>query len=170
LQFHPAVPGRSRRRRRRLTKNERKRRPRKPTNGRLPRGASSVRVAQLVNAGVSAFIQKGTSALEFLATIRSVARGATVLPSPSTGVAGIESSAGLPLCANERPFGLVRLTRRERDVAALIAAGLTRKRIARKLRMGAGTFDRHVRRIQQKISVHSRPGSMKSRDQLIRKN
>jgi len=153
-----------------LIKSERKRRSRKPTNGRLPRRASSVRVAQFVNAGVSGFIQKETSALEVLATIRSVARGATVLPSSSTGVGGIENSASLPLWANERPFGLVRLTRRERDVAALIAAGLTKKRIARKLRMAAGTFDRHVRRIQHKISVHSRPGSMKSRDLLIRKD
>jgi DNA-binding NarL/FixJ family response regulator len=154
-----------------LAKSERKQRPRKSANGRVPRGTSSVRVAQFVNAGVSGFIQKGTSALEFLATIRSVARGSTVLPSSSsTGVVEIDNSASLPLWANERPFGLVRLTRREREVAALIAAGLTKKRIARRLRMAAGTFDRHVRRIQRKISAHNRPESMKSRDPLIRKD
>jgi DNA-binding CsgD family transcriptional regulator len=48
------------------------------------------------------------------------------------------------------------LTEREREVAELVAAGLSNSEIARRLSCGAGTVKSHVHSIYDKLSVHSR--------------
>jgi predicted ATPase/DNA-binding SARP family transcriptional activator/DNA-binding CsgD family transcriptional regulator len=48
------------------------------------------------------------------------------------------------------------LTRREREVAALIARGLTNRKIARELTLSERTVDTHVRNILKKLGVGSR--------------
>jgi DNA-binding CsgD family transcriptional regulator len=48
------------------------------------------------------------------------------------------------------------LTRREREVAALVARGFTSRRIASKLVVSERTVDNHVANILKKFSLHSR--------------
>jgi DNA-binding NarL/FixJ family response regulator len=49
-----------------------------------------------------------------------------------------------------------RLTRREREVAVLVALGLTNRQIAERLVLSAGTAERHVANILSKLDYHSR--------------
>ena len=48
------------------------------------------------------------------------------------------------------------LTRREREVAALVARGLTSRQIAAELSISEHTVDTHVRRILKKLGLNSR--------------
>ena len=49
-----------------------------------------------------------------------------------------------------------RLTRREREVAILVALGLTNRQIAERLVLSVGTAERHVANILSKLGYHSR--------------
>jgi DNA-binding NarL/FixJ family response regulator len=50
----------------------------------------------------------------------------------------------------------VLLTRREREIAALVACNLANKEIARRLRLGPTTVKNHVHNILQKLNIHRR--------------
>jgi DNA-binding NarL/FixJ family response regulator len=52
--------------------------------------------------------------------------------------------------------GMPALTAREREIAALIARGLTNRQIARQLFVSVRTVEAHVSRILDKLSVRSR--------------
>jgi len=54
---------------------------------------------------------------------------------------------------DERPE---RLTRREREVALLVARGLTNRQIAQELSVSRNTTNNHVARILRKLGLHSR--------------
>lgn len=135
-----------------MVRVERKQWRRKHSNG---RGQQRTSAAEFVNAGVSGFVQKGTSARDFLDTIRSVARGSDPPLLPSIVADGDRKASKPPKQTTDKAFGLVRLTDRERDVFALIAAGLSRQQIARKLHVAIGTVDRHVQRIRREICTHT---------------
>ena len=49
-----------------------------------------------------------------------------------------------------------RLTRREREVALLVARGLTNRQIAQELSVSRSTANNHVARILRKLGLHSR--------------
>ena len=49
-----------------------------------------------------------------------------------------------------------RLTAREREVAGLVAAGLTNKEIAAELQISPHTVDQHMRRVFGKLGVRRR--------------
>lgn len=48
------------------------------------------------------------------------------------------------------------LTRREKEVAALVARGLTNRQIAQELVISERTVDHHVANILKKLGLHSR--------------
>lgn len=54
------------------------------------------------------------------------------------------------------PHELLHLTRREREVATLIAAGLSNKQIARQLNLTVGTVKHYVHQILEKTELPSR--------------
>ena len=60
-----------------------------------------------------------------------------------------------PLAAS--PTGSHPLSRREVEVAVLIAQGLTSKEVGRRLFIERGTVDTHVQHIYNKLNIDSRP-------------
>jgi DNA-binding CsgD family transcriptional regulator len=69
-----------------------------------------------------------------------------------------EPSTLVPV-AEERPPAderTERLTRREREVALLVARGLTNRQIAQELSVSRNTTNNHVARILRKLGLHSR--------------
>ena len=114
-------------------------------------------VFEYVQAGVSGFMLKDINVSEFLKTIRSVNKGARVLPPNLTGslFSQIVENAidGLkPSVINEA----VRMTKREKQVIALIADGSTNKEIAQNLHLSTHTVKSHVHNILEKLSLDTR--------------
>lgn len=99
-------------------------------------------LAELVRAGVFAFVPKQTDARDLLAIIRSVARGS--VPPPAVPAVRVRPASGVSI-------GDIRLTPREREICALVVAGLSAPRIARKLRVHRTTVDRYLRRIRARV-------------------
>jgi len=114
-------------------------------------------VFEFVQAGVSGFMLKDINVAEFLKTIRSVFEGAQVLPSHLTG--SLFSQIVEHAINGSRPNALddaVRMTKRERQVIALITDGSTNKEIAQKLHLSTYTVKSHVHNILEKLSLNTR--------------
>ena len=113
-------------------------------------------IVEFVEAGASGFILKNATVKEFLSTIRSVAKGEKVLPPLLTGslfshVAELALKKGKGKLTNT-----VRMTKREREIIALIADGLSNKEIAHQLNIATHTVKSHVHNIMEKLALHSR--------------
>jgi DNA-binding NarL/FixJ family response regulator len=114
-------------------------------------------VFEFVRAGVSGFILKDASIAEFLKTIRSVYQGARVLPPHLTG--SLFSQIVNHAINEFKPSAIVesvRLTKREKQVIALIADGSKNKEIAQKLHLSTYTVKSHVHNILEKLALHTR--------------
>ena len=114
-------------------------------------------VFEFVQAGVSGFILKDANVTEFYKTIRSVYKGAQVLPLNLTG--SLFSQIIEHAINGSKPSAIVeavRLTKRERQVIELIADGSTNKEIAQKLHLSTYTVKSHVHNILEKLSLHTR--------------
>jgi DNA-binding NarL/FixJ family response regulator len=71
-------------------------------------------------------------------------------------LAALATSAGRPRASRRRLPGTGSLTPREREVAQLVAHGLTNRQIGDKLVISAATAERHVVNIFNKLGFHSR--------------
>ncbi len=113
-------------------------------------------IAQFVNAGVAGFILKDATLDDFVGTIRAVARGEQVLPPRMTGT--LFSQIAQVAVERDAAAALedVRMTRREREVIALIAVGMSNKEIAHRLGIASHTVKSHVRNVLDKLALHSR--------------
>jgi DNA-binding NarL/FixJ family response regulator len=102
---------------------------------------SSSQVTDCLGAGVSAALLRHAEAAELLRALGEEAPPAVLpaTPAPPTP---------------PQPGG--RLTTREREVAALMARGLTNKQIARSLDIAVATTKNHVHCILEKLQTHSR--------------
>lgn len=114
-------------------------------------------VLEFVQAGVSGFILKDATINEFLKTIRSVYKGAQVLPPHLTGslfsqIVDLAVASAKPSLINES----IRMTKRERQVIELIADGFSNKEIAQKLHISTYTVKSHVHNILEKLALHTR--------------
>ncbi len=114
-------------------------------------------VVNFVETGVSGFILKNASTVDFLKTIRSVAQGKKVLPSILTDslFSQIIEHALTKVKESELIEG-VRMTKRERQIIELIAKGMTNKEIAENIHISAYTVKSHVHNILEKLALHSR--------------
>ncbi len=113
-------------------------------------------IVEFVQAGASGFILKDATSKDFLATIRSVAQGGKVLPTTLTDslfshVVGHAIKSGKGQLDNA-----VRMTKREREIIALIAEGLSNKDISSRLNIATFTVKSHVHNILEKMAIHSR--------------
>ena len=119
--------------------------------------ATEVEILMFVREGVSGFVLKDATTVDFLKTIRAVARGKKVLPPLMTGslfsqIVEQAVNGTIP----PRVIEAVRMTKRERQVILLIADGLSNKDIANKLHLSTYTVKSHVHNILEKLLLQSR--------------
>jgi len=117
---------------------------------------SQLDVIEFVEAGASGFILKDATVGEFLATIQSVARGSKVLPPLLTGTLFSHVADRALKDRNGERTGVVRMTKREHEIIALIVEGLSNKGIAESLHIATFTVKSHVHNILEKLALHSR--------------
>lgn len=114
-------------------------------------------ILEFVQIGVSGFITKDASINEFCKTIRSVYQGNQVLPS---NLAGSLFSQIVDLTIEKtKPSEIAEsicLTKRERQVIALIANGSTNKEISAELHLSIYTVKSHVHNILEKLALNTR--------------
>jgi DNA-binding NarL/FixJ family response regulator len=113
-------------------------------------------IAEFVNAGVAGFILKDATFEDFVGTIRSVADGARVLPPRMTGTLFSQIARAAVGRGATAALEAVRMTQREREVIAHIAAGKSNKEIAQNLNIATDTVKSHVRNVMDKLALHSR--------------
>lgn len=109
-----------------------------------------------IKAGANGFILKDASLEDFIVTIRTVAEGENVLPplSSETVFAKI-----IDLAVSEGKIKLnevVRMTKREKQVMALLSEGMSNKEIGQKLHVSSHTVKSHVHNIMDKLALHTR--------------
>ena len=131
---------------------------------------------QAVRAGASGYLLKNASALEVLTAIRAVSQGQAVCPPtlcaalfkiaarpespvPTMDVSPVSVPAfrlpvtGVPMTGV--PVNL-HATRRQPDLASLIAQGLTNHEIAARLNLAAQTIENHIHRMPGKVGTDER--------------
>lgn len=113
-------------------------------------------VVEFVEAGCSGFIMKDAPVADFLATIRAVARGGSVLPPSLTGTIFTHVANQAIRRGPGAVRGAVRMTKREREVVALIGEGLSNKEIAERLHIVLHTVKSHVHNVLDKLALHTR--------------
>jgi DNA-binding NarL/FixJ family response regulator len=108
-----------------------------------------------LRAGASGFMLKDRPPEELLAAIRVIAAGEALL-APNVTRRLIEHFTRQPDPLRAPPEALEELTVREREVLALIAAGLSNTEIAGRLVMSVPTAKTHVSRILAKLGARDR--------------
>jgi len=113
-------------------------------------------IVEFVEAGAAGFVLKDAGIAEFLGTVRSVARGENVLP-PTLADSLFSHIVDHALKRGMEQLGnAIRMTRREREIIALIADGLSNKDIAQRLNIAVYTVKSHVHNILEKLALRSR--------------
>lgn len=113
-------------------------------------------VLELLHAGVRAVLPRQSTADELASAIHAVASGGAVL--------GVSSAVGLldrlvnrfAPAAGANSASLSGLTDREIEVLRLVAAGLSNRAIAGKLRLSEATVKSHFYRLSQKLNLRDR--------------
>ena len=105
-------------------------------------------VRRTIEAGAAGYVLKGIGRRELLAAVRAVREGGSVLdPSLLRSLASPAATEVAPADA---------LTRVELETLALLAAGLTNREIAERMRWSLGTVKKYVQRILEKLHVSDR--------------
>jgi DNA-binding NarL/FixJ family response regulator len=113
-------------------------------------------VFQALRCGASGFMGKSAQADELLAAIRVISRGEALL-SPAATRALIARYLAFPQHTDlPQPGQLTALTNREREVVALVAAGLSNDEIAAHLVLSPATVKTHVNRAMVKLGARDR--------------
>lgn len=113
-------------------------------------------LVEFVHAGVSGFIMKDATLEDLAGTIRSVAKGAHVLPPPLTSTLFSQIARDAVVRGRRGALASVKMTPREREVINLIAEGMSNKAIASELHISPHTVKSHVRNIMEKLALHTR--------------
>jgi len=110
-------------------------------------------VRRAIEGGAAGYVLKGINRRELLAAVRAVRDGESVVDPAvlrSLAVSTPRETSG-PTTGLGEP-----LTRVELETLALVAAGLTNRQIAERLRWSVGTAKKYVQRILDKLEVSDR--------------
>jgi DNA-binding NarL/FixJ family response regulator len=113
-------------------------------------------VTDFVRAGASGFIMKDASVEECLESIRVVTAGGHALPRRLIGPLFEEIAQEREQSAPQTGLRVTTLTKRERQVLALIGEGLGNKDVATRLHVAADTVRSHVANLFKKLGVRTR--------------
>ncbi|MFC0004904.1 response regulator [Micromonospora siamensis] len=110
-----------------------------------------------LRSGASGFLVKDAEPEELVQAVRIVARGDALLsPSVTRAVIRRSVAAATPAVARREPPEVAALTAREREVVALVAAGLSNEEIAAHLVVSPLTAKTHVSRAMAKVGARDR--------------
>jgi DNA-binding NarL/FixJ family response regulator len=113
-------------------------------------------ILQYVKAGANGFILKDASLSDFLITIRSVAKGSIVLPPLLVDSLFSQIVDHAVKEGKSRLNEAVKMTKREREIIALLGEGLNNKEIAQKIHVSTYTVKSHIHNIMEKLALHTR--------------
>jgi DNA-binding NarL/FixJ family response regulator len=112
-------------------------------------------ILESLGAGVHGYILKIDPTEEVLTAIQTIMDGGIYVPKALSRV--LRPSPGAAPSSRDRPpVALPTLTKRQRDVMALLAEGLPTKVIARRLDLGVGTVKVHLAALFRQLNVHTR--------------
>ncbi|WP_406863229.1 response regulator transcription factor [Streptomyces sp. HUAS MG47] len=113
-------------------------------------------IARALGGGASGFLLKSGDPRELLTGVRAVAGGAAFL-SPEIARRVIDTLGGERLARTTRARDrLAPLTEREREVVALVGAGLSNQEIAARLYVVEGTVKAHVSAVLARLGLRNR--------------
>jgi DNA-binding NarL/FixJ family response regulator len=113
-------------------------------------------ILQYVKAGANGFILKDASLKDFLITIRAVADGSTVLP-PTLVDSLFSQIVEFAVRNNKSKVKeAIMMTKREKEVIALLGNGLSNKEIGQKIHISTYTVKSHIHNIMEKLALHTR--------------
>lgn len=115
-------------------------------------------LAGALRAGAAGFLLKGAPAEDLQRAIRTLADGGAWLDPSITGRVLATYREGRPPMQPGAQVGL--LTPREKDVLALIGAGLSNSEIAADLFLGEGTVKTHISHIFTKLDLRDRAAAV----------
>ncbi|MCO1658533.1 response regulator [Pseudonocardia humida] len=112
-------------------------------------------VAAALDAGASGFLLKSGDPYELMAAVRAAHNGAAYL-SPPIARRVIEVGGGLLGRRSAARQRIARLSPREREVLALVGAGLSNAEIGERLYLVEGTVKAHVSAVLNRLEVRNR--------------
>jgi two-component system, NarL family, nitrate/nitrite response regulator NarL len=118
---------------------------------------ASVQDRELVvsaTAGAYGVLLKDTSLEILVRSLRQVADGQRLLPSPSYNEISTREQEQKNIAITE--IVLTVLTDRERQIMALVSEGLSNKEIGRRLNIADGTIKVHLHHVYQKLQISNR--------------
>ncbi|HEU5264823.1 MAG TPA: response regulator transcription factor [Gaiellaceae bacterium] len=108
-----------------------------------------------LEAGVSGFVTNDSPFSDLVEAARAVARGETLIPKEMLGPL-LGKLIRRRRVQDEALSKLDRLTRREREILALLAKGADNQSIAQELVISPETARTHIQKVLGKLDVHSR--------------
>jgi DNA-binding NarL/FixJ family response regulator len=118
-------------------------------------GETVAEVVAYAEAGVAGYVTREQALDDLVAAIVAVARGEASC-SPRAAAMLLQHVSALADIQQEHPAASVHLTGREREILALIRAGLSNKEIGRRLCIELPTVKNHVHNILEKLGVSGR--------------
>ncbi len=106
-------------------------------------------------AGVAGYVARAATVEDLVAALESVGRG-ELLCTAQTAAALLRRVAALAAGGGGLPHPFAMLTPREREIGALLEAGLSNKDIAVRLGIEVATVKNHVHNVLEKLQVHRR--------------
>lgn len=114
-------------------------------------------ILKFIESGVSGFLVKDATLMEYSKTIRLVMKGENVLPTKLTeSLFSQIMDVTVDELSSSNVVESVKMTNREREIVALISSGYSNKEIAYQLKISIFTVKSHVHNILEKMALNTR--------------
>lgn len=113
-------------------------------------------INRFVKAGVSGFVLKDANLNELLTTLRAVAEGVKILPNHFSNSLFSQIIEYAIKSGKTNLINAVKMTKREKEILALVGDGLTNIKISQKLKISEYSVKSHVHNILEKLALRTR--------------